>query len=207
MRFVDLETWDRELHYHIFKDNVQPHYCVAFNLDITNFLHKIKERGYSFTFSFIFAVTKCANQIEQFRYRFVDGKPAIFETIDTRFNYLNKDTELFKAINVPMQESMEEYVTLAKQTAENQREYFVQSSMGNNIYQFSPIPWISFTNISHTDGGDKEDATPVFIWGKYYESDEKILLPFSVKVHHSFVDGIHIGKLAEILQEYLNTLE
>ncbi|MEL7568599.1 MAG: CatA-like O-acetyltransferase [Dehalobacterium sp.] len=30
------------------------------------------------------------------------------------------------------------------------------------------------------------------------------MLPFSVQVHHSFVDGIHIGKLANSLQNYLN---
>ena len=31
-----------------------------------------------------------------------------------------------------------------------------------------------------------------------------MLLPFSVQVHHSFVDGLHIGRLAERLQSYLD---
>ena len=30
------------------------------------------------------------------------------------------------------------------------------------------------------------------------------MLPFSVQVHHSFVDGVHIGKLAEKLQQFLD---
>lgn len=207
MKYIDVETWDRAIHYKIFKDNVQPHYCITFNLDITKFLPKIREKGFSFTFSFIYAVTKCANQVEQFRCRFLDGKPVIYDTIDTSFNYLNKETELFKSINVPMQDSMEEYVALAKQTEENQKDYFVFGGRKNNIYQFSPIPWISFTNISHTESGEKSNATPVFNWGKYYESEGKILLPFSVKVHHSFVDGVHVGKFAKILQEYLDCVE
>lgn len=29
-------------------------------------------------------------------------------------------------------------------------------------------------------------------------------LPFSVQAHHSFVDGLHIGRLAEKLQNVLN---
>ena len=45
---------------------------------------------------------------------------------------------------------------------------------------------------------------PLFDWGKFYERDGRVLLPFSVQVHHSFVDGIHIGQFAEILQDYLN---
>lgn len=95
----------------------------------------------------------------------------------------------------------------AKKLEENQCEYFIASGMGNDIYQFSPLPWISFTHISNTDTGDKESATPIFHWGKYYERDGKILMPFSVQVHHAFVDGLHIGKLANILQDYLDNFE
>ncbi len=29
-------------------------------------------------------------------------------------------------------------------------------------------------------------------------------MPVSVQAHHSFVDGIHIGRFAEKLQNYLN---
>ena len=114
MRFIDLSTWDRAMHYQAFKNSVQPQYCVTFDLDITNFLPKINAKGYSFTFAFVYAVTKCANQIEAFRCRFVDGKPAILDTVNTSFTYLKKGTELFKVVNVPMQDSMEEYVALAK---------------------------------------------------------------------------------------------
>ena len=172
MRFIDLSTWDRAMHYQAFRNSVQPQYCVTFDLDITNFLPKIKAKGYSFTFAFVYAVTKCANQIEAFRCRFVDGKPAVLDTVNTSFTYLKKGTELFKVVNVPMQDSMEEYV--------------------------------SYRHISHTDSGNKNNATPLFDWGKFYKKDGKILLPFSVQVHHSFVDGIHIGKLAELLQNYLS---
>lgn len=38
----------------------------------------------------------------------------------------------------------------------------------------------------------------------FYEKDGKVYLPFSVQVHHSFVDGVHIGKLAKKLQCYLD---
>lgn len=207
MEFIDLETWDRAIHYQVFRNSLQPQYCVTFDLDITHFLPKVKEKGYSFTFALIYAVTKCANQIEEFRCRFVDGKPAIFETINTSFTYLKKGTELFKVVNVPMQNSMDEYVALAKQTEENQTEFFTASAMGNDIYQFSPFPWVSYSHISHTDSGKKDNATPLFDWGKFYEKDQRILLPFSVQVHHSFVDGIHIGRLAEGLQGYLDAID
>lgn len=206
MKYIDVSTWKRAMHCEVFRNSIVPQYCVTFDVDITNFLSEIKKRRFSFTFSFVYAVTKCANEIEEFRCRFVEGKPAIFETINTSFTYLDETTELFKVVNVPMQETIEDYVTLAKKTEKNQTDYFT-SPMANDIYQFSPFPWVSYTHISHTESGKKDNATPLFDWGKFYEKDGKIYLPFSVQVHHSFVDGVHIGKLAEKLQCYLDSFE
>jgi chloramphenicol O-acetyltransferase type B len=153
----------------------------------------------------VYAVTKCANEIDEFRCRFVEGKPVIFETINTSFTYLDKSTELFKVVNVPMQDTVEDFVALAKKTAESQAEYFA-APMANDIYQFSAFPWVPYTHISHTDSGKKDNATPLFDWGKYYEKDAKICLPFSVQVHHSFVDGVHIGKFQYKIYGAVQTL-
>lgn len=200
---IDEKTWKRAMHCMVFKNSVEPAFCVTFELDITNFLPKVKGKNYSFTMAMIYAVSKCANEIEEFRYRFLDGKVVLFDRIDTAFTYLNKETELFKVVNVPMCDSMEGYVSLALKTAEKQKEYFT-GPLGNDVFQFSPMPWVSYTHISHTNSGKKDNATPLFDWGRFYEKDGKILLPFSVQAHHSFVDGLHIGKLYELVQKYLN---
>ena len=205
MKKIDLADWERTVHYQIFRNYVQPQYCVTFELDITHFLKIIKERNYSFTFSMVFAVSKCANQIREFRYRLVDGNPVIFDQIHTAFTYLNKDTGLFKVVNVEMTNTLEEYVAMAAKKELEQKEYFT-APLENNIFQFSAFPWVSYTHISHTDSGNKDQSVPLFDWGKYYKKEEQILLPFSVQVHHSFVDGVHIGRLADGLQWYLNTL-
>ena len=206
MKEIDLATWNRAMHCQIFRNSVQPQYGVTFELDITNFLRRIRERGYSFTFSFVFAVTKCANEIKEFRCRFWEGKPVIYDKINTSFTYLDNDSELFKVVNVEMQDTIEEYVLLAANTVREQKEYFT-APMGNDIYQFSSFPWVSFTHISHTESGKKDNATPMIDWGKYFIRNEKVMLPFSIQVHHSFVDGVHIGKLANLLQEYLDNFE
>lgn len=55
---------------------------------------------YSFTLSLIYALFSCANEIEEFRYRFVDGNVVL--------------SDLFKVINVEMKEKLEDYVVPAK---------------------------------------------------------------------------------------------
>lgn len=57
---------------------------------------------------------------------------------------------------------------------------------------------------SSTNSGQENNETPLFGWGKYDEKAGQIVLPVSVQSHHSFVDGIHIGKFVDLLQEYLD---
>jgi len=200
---IDEKNWKRAMHCRIFRDSVEPAFCVSFELDITHFLQQVRKQHYSFTFALIHSVTVCANQIEEFRYRFVDGEVVLYDQIDTAFTYLDKETELFKVVNVPMEAKLEDYLASAAKTAEEQKEYFT-GPLGRDVFQFSPLPWVSFTHISHTNSGKKDNATPLIDWGKYFQRDEKIILPFSVQAHHSFVDGLHIGKLANALQAYLD---
>ncbi len=200
---IDEKNWKRAVHCQVFRNSVEPSYCITLELDISSFLTKVRETKYPFTMALIYVVSKCANEIEEFRYRFLDGQIVLYDRIDTAFTCLNEETELFKVVNVDMQDTLEEYVKVAVETAKNQKEYFT-GPLSNNVFQFSPIPWITYTHISHTNSGKKDNATPLFDWGKYFERDGKVLLPFSVQVHHSFVDGLHVGKLVDSLQRQLD---
>ena len=204
-KIINQENWDRAIHCLVFRNSIEPSFCVTFEVDITHFLKKIKESHFSFTLAMVYAVCKCANDIEAFRYRFLDDQVVLFDKINTAFTYLNKETNLFKVINVPMLNSMQEYICLASKIADEQKEYF-SGPLGNDVFQCSPMPWITYTHISHTNSGQRDNATPLFDWGKYYPKDNHIVMPISVQVHHSFVDGIHIGEFADHLQNFLNTV-
>ena len=75
-------------------------------------------------------------------------------------------------------------------------QYIIQNS--------SKRLWVTFTHISHTNSGKKDNATPLFDWGKYYEKNGRIMIPISVQAHHSFVDGIHVGQFVNGLQKYFD---
>ena len=92
---------------------------------------------------------------------------------------------------------------MASKTAEEQKAYFT-GPLGNDVFQCSPMPWVTYTHISHTNCGKMDNATPLFDWGKFYEKDGKVRIPISVQAHHSFVDGLHIGQFVEELQKFLN---
>ena len=66
-RVIDEKTWERAMHCKIFRNSIEPAFCITFEADITNFKRKVKEQGFSFTIAMVYAVCKCANQIEAFR--------------------------------------------------------------------------------------------------------------------------------------------
>lgn len=201
-QIIDLNHWKRALHCQVFRNSAQPSYSISFTLDITNFYRRIKQHGYSFTLAFIYETAKCANQIEEFRYRFLDGQVILYPVINTQFTYLDQETELYRVISVPFADTMETYIQNAAKIIQNQKEYFT-GPPSNDSFVFSSLPWITFTHVSHTDSGKKENAIPLFDFGKYYRKHGRILMPFSVQVHHSFVDGLHVGRFAELLQSEL----
>lgn len=202
-KVIDEKTWNRATHCMVFRNSIEPAFCVTFEADITNFKNKVKEQGLSFTMAMVYSVCKCANEIEAFRYRFLDGQVVLFDRIDTAFTYLNKETELFKVVNVPFVDDLSKYCNIALKTAQEQKEYFT-GPLGNDVFQCSPMPWVTYTHISHTNSGKKDNATPLFDWGKYYEKSGKIILPISVQAHHSFVDGLHIGQFVDKLQNFFD---
>lgn len=125
---IDEKIWKRAMHCQVFRNSIEPAFCVTFELDVTTFLKEIKEQGYSFTIAMVYAICKCANEIEEFRYRFLEEKIVLFDKIDTAFTYLYPETELFKVVQVPMQDTLSEYMRVATKTAREQTEYFTGPS-------------------------------------------------------------------------------
>lgn len=202
-RVIDLTTWKRAAHCEKYRGWAQPYMSVTLELDITGFLSYVKARGLSFTLAMTYAVCDSANALEAFRYRFLRGQPVLFDRVDTLFTYLDGDGELFKMVRVPLGNSVEEYVAQAEQTAAAQHRPF-EGEPGSDVLRCTSLPWVAFTNMSSAFSGDPDYATPIFAWGKYTEKNGRYMLPFTVQAHHSFVDGVHIGRLAQTLQGRLD---
>lgn len=203
---VDQSTWKRNVHYEFFKRMDYPHHSICTNLDITRFLKYLKGRGLPFYHSMIYVSTAVLNTVEEFRYRMRQDQVVLHDRVHPSFTDMEKGTELFKMVTVNLGDSLEAFVAVSRQKSDSQRDYFVYEDVAgrDDLIYFSCSPWVSFTAITHTISFNKYDSIPRIAWGKYFEEGGKILLPFSVQAHHSFVDGLHMGRYVDRLQEYLN---
>jgi len=73
-----------------------------------------------------------------------------------------------------------------------------------NIIHYSVIPWVKFTSFKHARKFDKNDSIPKIVLGKYQMENGKMNMPVSVEVHHSLMDGLHVGKYFDLFQKYLD---
>lgn len=208
MEYIDLENWKRKEHFAFFYKMDYPQYNICMDLDVTNFLAFTKEEGLSFYYSMIYAVTRIANESENFKYRIRDGQVVLHDRVHPSFTEMDKSIsdDLFKMITVDIEDSIVEFVQAAVNVNRNQKSYFDPEKLvgRDDLIYITCIPWISFTHLSHTILLNKDDAIPRISWGKYYRNDDRILLPFSVQVHHALMDGLHVGKYIENLQNYLD---
>jgi chloramphenicol O-acetyltransferase type A len=48
------------------------------------------------------------------------------------------------------------------------------------------------------------DSVPRFAWGKFFKQGEYLKMPLGVQAHHALMDGIHMGRFYEGVQNVLN---
>lgn len=206
LEIINLDTWERTTHYNFFKRMDYSHYNIGVNLDITRSLAKLKENGIPFYYAMIYAATYALNQVKEFRYRIRGEQVVLHDVIHPCFTDMSDGTDLFKMVMVNLEESILDFTKKAKEKADNQTDYFVFEDVEgrDDLTYITCIPWVSFTHLSHTISFNKDDSIPRLAWGKFFKEGDKSLLPFSVQAHHSFVDGIHMGKYIDCLQGYLN---
>jgi chloramphenicol O-acetyltransferase type A len=209
MKTIDLSQWKRREHFEFFYRADYPQYNICANIDITRFLAYVKENNLSFYYAMIYAVTDVANQCENFKYRIREGKTIVLhDKLIPSYTDIepNSTDDLFKLITLDLEDNIFDFVCKAREAVVNQKEYFAfERFVGHDEFLFiTCIPWISFTHLSHTISLNRNDAVPRISWGKYFKEGEKTLLPFSVQVHHAFVDGVHVGNYFEKLQKYLD---
>ena len=182
-------------HYHSF-DN--PFVICTTKIDITNLVNYCKiHKNFYATFGFI--ITKVANQIDAFKYRFKDGKIYYCNELKSSYAQMYEDKTI-GYFGIPPTNDFNEYIKEFIDTQEKflkEKRYSSESEL-NEIW-LSCEPWFSFT--SFIPPFDKEITIPQFIWDKYENIDGKYYIDLMIMVHHGFADGYHIGKFIELLNE------
>ena len=73
------------------------------------------------------------------------------------------------------------------------------------MYFISTLPWVRYTSLLQPVAGGDE-SNPRITWGKYAADPAgRVTLPVSLLAHHALVDGIHIARFYQNLEENLKS--
>ncbi len=204
MRYIDMQSWPRREHFKLFSAFDHPHAGLCANVDLTTFYPVVKQRGYSITVAIVYALSRAANAIPEFRYRIRAGKVVEHEIVHPSITILaNEDLFSFCALDY-----VEEFSLFAARAAERMayaKEHpTLKDEPGQDDLLFlSAMPWVSFTSVMHPSHFHPADSVPRLVWGKFFEDGALLKMPLNVQGHHALMDGIHIGRFYAEAQDYL----
>jgi len=205
MRHIDLETWPRREHFEVYRTFGYPHFSLCANVDVTTFHPAVKQRGLSFTVAVMYVLARAANAIPEFRYR-IRGDGVVEHEVVHPSTTILTGGDLFSFCTVRYTEDFALFAaSAAEQIAYLQDHKVLKDEPGRDDLLFmTSIPWVSFTSFMHALHLQPADSVPRFAWGKRFQEGAYLKMPLSVQGHHAVVDGLHVGRFYEHVQDYLD---
>lgn len=205
---IDIKTWIRKHYFEFFNSFDEPYFGVVADIDCTFAYQHCKENSLSFFLWYLHKSLKAANRIENFRYKVEDGEVYLYNQVDATPT-IGRDNGTFGFSYLKFHTYFEIFSSEAKKIIEAVTKHDQLFPPGNlpvykHVIQFSSLPWIDFTSLSHSRSFSYRDSSPKISFGKLTEKDGKKKMPVSVHVHHGLMDGYHVGLFYEYFQEEMN---
>ena len=103
--------------------------------------------------------------------------------------------------------TLDEFCCAAKAKSAAQQSFLDQDCETDALIYISTTPWFDLTSCTNERDFERDDNIPRITWGKYVRQDDRETLGLSIEVNHRFVDGVHLGRFYEALQQKINDLE
>lgn len=197
----ELKNFDRIDLFNQYHSKTNPFIILTTKIDVTNIYNKCKD----YYASIGYFITLAANKIDNFKYRYKDGKFCKYDVIRPNF------TEPFDDMNIGFftcdlkdnyNEFMNEYKSIKQKFISNHKCY---ASEEEDEVWLSCVPWFSFSSL--VTPFDKNITVPQFLWDKFSFENDKCYIDLMIMVHHGFMDGYHISLFLKELNNIIENID
>lgn len=209
---IDLENWERLDNFNFFRSYVNSWYSVTTEIECTEAFVTAKSTGTSFFLRYLHAVLCAANEVEALRYR-VDrnGQVVLYDTVDI-ITPIAVPGKTFVTVRIPYDPDFDSFQTKARELISRvspdgdpygvEKELYAKGDY--DVIHLSAVPKMYFTSITYTVCEAGNGCThPLSTMGKVIQRGKQSIMPFSVYVDHAFVDGEHLSRFFEKIEEKL----
>ena len=206
--YLDVSTWARRDLFEFFRTYENPYFNICSHLDVTKLIELLRERSdhLSPTLTYHYLALRVANEIEPFRYRLRDDQVLVHEVIHGGTTVLLPN-ESFTFAYFDYQQDFAKFIQDAQAavaTVQRGSQPFKPLD-GDDRIHFTVLPWVSFTSFAHARNKSRAVSVPKIAFGKFVRQNERTLLPTSVEVHHAMMDGLHVGRFFNRMEEMLTS--
>lgn len=230
IQWIDLENWERKRLFYNYLGTDLPYIILTANVDVTPIRVFAKRHHVSFNNCMVYMCMKVIDSIENYRYRFIDGKPFIIDHTRPIVNHIKQGEELFVMGEGPW--PCDDILEFCRICHENQEAASPDDMQGRvrhklDIINFTSIYWVQYTGFIRTIIEDGVDNAPKFSFGKFFKGplwvgdagngtackelgigeDERIWMPISNQTHHGLMDGRHVGLFYNRLKEEIDRFD
>ena len=203
---ISIYSWKRKPQYIFFKDYDNPYFNITSNVDASTLKLFCDSNNLSFFISSIYCSLKACNEIESFRTRFKGDKIYIYDIVNPASTVL-LENKTFIYCFMAFDDDFNIFYKNAVNSIESaKKDASFRSVDRPDVIYHSIIPWVSFTSFSNARKKGQGDDIPRIVFGKYFNSEQKLMLPVSVEVHHALMDGFHVGQYFNSLQNAMNNM-
>lgn len=202
-RKIDLETFPRKAHFEYFKTLANPYAGVTVEVDITDFIQKVKREKLPFFLSFLYCAGRAANMVAELRQRIDGGVPVEFASCDTSHTVMKADGT-YGYCRLNCMQPFGEYISqaVAKQEKAKEEADLEDGEDGLSLLFVSTLPWLYYTSLQQPTP-IPADSNPRITWGQYAANGEKVTMPVTLLVNHALADGSHMAQFFEELSRQM----
>lgn len=207
MQPIDFDSWSRKQHFELFKNFTQPYFNVCVTLNAQRLFEHCQQYNRSFFQAYVYATLKACHQYSPIMLRVIDNKPWLLTSVRASVVELSEDDSfIFSYFNhSPTFTEFSSRATKVSKAAKSQplfSDAFNQTEGQADLVHISVLPWLNFSSFSHAFCEGECLGIPKLVFGQYDKSTG--LMPLSIDVHHSLMDGLHVAKFINVLQNNIN---
>jgi chloramphenicol O-acetyltransferase type A len=200
--------------FEFFESFENPLLNLSFDFEVQDFRPFCKSNNLPPFHFFLYCLFSSLNEIDNFKYRIMDGKVFKVDELVGSYTILNEENN-FNFTRFKLSPNLQEFIKLSLASKE---EAMKASSLIHTGLELSPrdmknyifitsIPWLKITAIEHPTYKYKSADIPSIAWGKFTSvGTNHLSIPLSVQAHHGFVDAFHIHQLAETIKAKISSL-
>lgn len=207
---IDFQNWERKEHFEYYRTKIKCGYSCTVQLDVTNFLEKVKSNGLKFYPSFVYCVAKIVNRMKEFRMAVDEnGRPGYYDISNPSMTIFHKENNTFSDL---WTEYMPDFQSFYDNTVNNMKKYGnilgikARDNQPPNFFCISCVPWLDYTAYNTSTPGGEPNIFPIITFGRFTEHNGIYTMPFTINISHAAADGYHTSKFINDLQELLNDI-